>query len=180
MEDKFLAFLSDPVRENFLRIREQILTDPRYEPYSDDIDDLQELFVQEKFDELSRSFMEHFPNLLLSPRLHLLAALAERKLGRDENADIELSIYEQCLAGILSTGDGSQESPYLVLRTSDIYDVLDHLDKEFGEQSLVHRGERSFDVMRCQDGSEYWFDITESFRKLEEQEALPEDFDVSE
>ena len=124
--------------------------------------------------------MQHFPNLLLSPRLHLLAGLAERKLGNDENADTELAISRQCLAGILSTGDGSQQSPFLVLRTSDIYDVLDHLNKEPQTQSLVHRGERSFDVMRCQDDSEYWFDISEPFQKLEQSDTLPEDFLVSE
>ena len=73
-----------------------------------------------------------------------------------------------CCEGILATGDGTKEKPYLVTRTSDEYDILQYLDKQFGGQALVSDGDRNFDVMTCSDGTELWFDITDPFKKLEE------------
>lgn len=79
---------------------------------------------------------------------------------------MEYQIGQICIDCILSTGDGSKDQPYLVLRTSDEYDVLEHLDKKVKQQSLTGNGEKRFDVLECEDGSEYWFDVTDALNSL--------------
>jgi hypothetical protein len=65
-----------------------------------------------------------------------------------------------CLRAILMTGDGSEEEPYVVCAASDELDLLDELDLTAASKSLVHRGDCTFDVVRCDDGSKVWFDAS--------------------
>jgi hypothetical protein len=44
--------------------------------------------------------------------------------------------------------------------------VLEHLEKQLEVQSLVEVGERRYDLMRCSDGTELWFDIAMPFARL--------------
>jgi hypothetical protein len=105
-------------------------------------------------------------NLMLSPRAHQLLGFLHHKLGDEQRANMEMMIGIVCVEGILTTGDGSQESPYLVLRTSDEYDVLEHFEKQLQQQSLLHRDGRNFDRIECTDGTTYWFDITDAYNQL--------------
>jgi hypothetical protein len=65
-----------------------------------------------------------------------------------------------------STGNGSPDSPYLVTRISDEYDLLRRLNKVCRQQGLREKDGRRFDVLQCPDGSEVWFDVTEMFDSL--------------
>jgi len=71
--------------------------------------------------------------------------------------------------GILSTGDGTKQHPYVVTRTSDEYDVLQFLGKELESQSLLEEEDRQYDLLRCKDGSEMWFDVTDPLGRLGDQ-----------
>jgi hypothetical protein len=73
--------------------------------------------------------------------------------------------------GILATGDGSADKPYLVSRVSDEYDILRHTKKGMKGQSLRTKGDKSFDVIACQDGQELWFDITAVFGSMKKMLA---------
>jgi hypothetical protein len=169
MKDVFFDFLQNPGRESYLKIRDLVVAHPSYNAYARDLDELAKLYGEERYDEMEAQKDRALPNYLLSPRLHLLAGLAARKRGDERAAEMEFFICSMCLEGILSTGDGSEERPYLVLRTTDEYDVLQHLDKTLDMQELMHKGERSYDVMNCQDGSVLWFDITDAFATLARQ-----------
>src|SRR4051794_30704824 len=128
MRDEFLEFLREPSQVNFLAVRMMLLTHEAYQPYSDDLDRIHDLYNQQKFEEANSLCKESFPNLLLSPRAHLLLALTAQKLGKEEEAEMEYFIFERCLEGIVGTGNGTEQKPYLVLRTSDEYDLLQHLE----------------------------------------------------
>jgi len=95
----------------------------------------------------------------------MLAALC-RDSGDQKQADFAHAVGFACIDGILSTGDGSKEKPYLVLRTSDEYDVLMAEGKEFRCQSLIHDGDRTLDRMDSADGSSLFFDISDAYRAL--------------
>jgi hypothetical protein len=176
MREAFLDFVREPSKESFLRVREAVLFDPNYDGYSNDLSELDTCLQQEDFPRFQRLARNVSANLLLSPRFHLLAAVAARKQGDEKSASAEFYLCQCCVEGILSTGDGSAEQPYLVLRTSDEYDVLMHFQKQLAMQKLMHQDSRSFDVLQCQDGTEYWFDITDMFRSMERrfQGELPE------
>ena len=101
------------------------------------------------------------PNLLLSPLAHLLLSAALKEEGNEKAADLERFICFRCVDGIGLTGDGTRARPYLVLRTSDEYDMLNAQGKQFASQHLVHEGGKSYDRMVCADDSELWFDVTD-------------------
>jgi len=169
MRELFLAFLQSPSRDTYLAVRSALISGPAYDPYARDILDVVELIEQERFidaDELLRAAM---PNLLLSPRAHLCAAMIAEEAGDEERRRMEGAVAYACVQGILSTGDGTKQHPYVVTRTSDEYDVLQFLDKELGGQSLCEEGDRHYDLLRCKDGSEMWFDVTDPYGKLGDQ-----------
>jgi len=166
LRDLFLEYLREPQPERYRQLREERIRHPTYDAYSAELDDIEDLHGEEKFAEVRQRLQEAMPNLLLSPRGHLLAAMAADKLGDKDASEIEGFIYARCIEGILSTGDGSEGAPYLVTRTSDEYDVLMHTRRQLQQQRLLHRGEKSYDVLTCEDETEVWFDISDPFRTL--------------
>lgn len=64
------------------------------------------------------------------------------------------------LDSILSTGDGTREHAWSVLRISDEYDVLRSQRRVSSVQTLIVDGDRSLDRHVCDDGTEAWFDVT--------------------
>jgi Domain of unknown function (DUF4919) len=166
MRELFLEFLQEPSPERFWKLREAVISHPQYNGYSTDLDELQQFNEQGRHSEVRAKFASSIPNLLLSPRAHMLVSLSARAQEDMEDARTEGFICHRCLEGILRTGSGSEESPYHVLRTSDEYDVLFHFGKNLLEQQLVHRDDRCFDVLVCEDGAVLWFDITEMLRCL--------------
>ena len=166
MQERFLEFLSDPKRESYLVVRDLVLQSEMYEPYSDEFKTASELYDQEKWEEARQALQQSMPNLLLSPRAHHLLGFLFAKSENHQAAEMEMYIAHACLIGIESTGDGSPESPYLVLRTTDEYDLLEHLDKERKTQFLLNLGDRHLDLLQCKDGSEIHFDITAPYTQM--------------
>ena len=96
-----------------------------------------------------------------SPRAHYFAGEAHVLLGELEQAEVERLAFSACLQGILSTGDGTRQKPYLISQIPDEYDVLKLLGLTCQKQRLVQRGRRSCDVLTCQDGTSVWFNISD-------------------
>jgi hypothetical protein len=110
------------------------------------------LAVLERYDQMQ-------PAWSLSPRVHFYAALAADHLGDEATAELERFVFQACLEGILATGDGSAEAPYLITYLSDEYDVLTALGLAPRAQSLVDRRGLLCDVVKCVDGAEVWFEL---------------------
>lgn len=166
MKEELIKFIQSPDRESFLAFRGKVIASDEYNPYSDEIDQASELMEANKLEEALALLRDSMKNLMLSPRAHQFLGFLHHKLGDDEAAQMELVVGKTCLDGLLSTGNGSREEPYVVLRTSDEYDVIEYFEKQFKQQSLVHEGDRHFDHIVCTDGSEYWFDITDAYDHL--------------
>lgn len=163
MQELFTAFLQTPTLDTFSAVRSHIVAHEKYDGYSRELDEMEEAYREKQFADVRKTFGEAMPNLLLSPGAHMLLSMAHHKEGDTQGADMEKFLCFCCLDGIQLTGDGTREKPYLVLRTSDEYDLLNSLGKSFAGQALVHdeEGGKSFDLMTCDDGSELWFDITD-------------------
>jgi hypothetical protein len=101
------------------------------------------------------------PNWFLDPRVHLLASTIHSQLGDQEESEMEEALASVLLRAILETGDGSEEHPYLVMRACDEYDVVEeYFGKQVELQKLDRRGEGFFDILICEDGTVYCFDVS--------------------
>lgn len=166
MRDLFFKFLEQPDRENYLAIANALAESDHYEPYSNEFEATNSLMEGEQYEAAQKQLMGAMPNLWLSPEAHMLLGFIGHKLGEEQQSDMEMFVANACLVGITSTGDGSRKNPFVVMRTSDEYDIVRHFDKEFAGQRLIQDGDRHFDVIECKDGSEIWFDITVPYNKL--------------
>ncbi len=165
-QELFAKFIEKPGKETYLAVFKAVTEAESYNGYSMELEDVAGLVKGKKFKEAQGRLEKAMPNLLLSPRAHLWAALAAEGLREEEKAKAEREAAQKCIQGMLATGDGSPEKPYLVTRVSDEYDLLRHLNKERNVQKLRHKDGKAFDVMQCADGSEVWFDITVVFGSM--------------
>lgn len=161
MQETFVAFLSNPTLDTFRAVRDIVVNNPNYDGYTRDLQAMEDALDQKRFGDVKDAFARAQPNLLLSPAAHLLLSLTLKEEGNGKGSEMERFICFRCIEGMKLTGDGSQAKPFLVLRTSDEYDMLSALMKRLASQHLVHDGGKSFDRLVCEDGTEVWFDITE-------------------
>ncbi len=162
MDDPFLVFLRDPTAENFLAVRQEVITHADYSFYSDGLDQLTELCEQQFYEEVPDHLRTMMPNWLLTPRVHMYAAMAADARGDTDEAELERLTAYACLQGIRASGDGTHQKPYLVTHSADEDDLMEFLQWALVERDLIEEGDRILDCVRCQSGREVWFDISPS------------------
>jgi len=155
----FASFYDKPNPENFLRVRSILLAHPNFDQESRVLPRIDRLVKDAKWSHVLKAIDDSMPNLMLSPRAHLHASLAAYRLGDTERAEREGFIAVAILVGIESTGDGDEQLPYLACHGADAYDVLIYNGKQPVSQQQVRRDNQSFDVLRTDEGEEYWFDV---------------------
>lgn len=162
------TFMRDQSAEGFLKLRQAVADSAAYDPYSDN-DEAAELLEAKKFAEAETKLVSMAANQFLNPRYHRLLYRAAKGLGKDEAATLEVKFSVLCLKGILSTGDGRSEHPYLVLRVDDEYEVLSVLELRPASQGLEHRGDKYYDRIVVDNGGVLWFDVTTPHERLRKQ-----------
>ncbi len=164
---EYVEHFKEPATEKrFQMLRQSLIEYGGFAPYSQDLYQISSLFANGEFQEVIDMISKSMPNLILSPLAHKLASRAYSKLGREQESGLEKLLFAVCILGILATGDGSIQKPYLVTRVSDEYDVLLMLKKELRMQASCESNGRSLDVLMVNDGSSIHFDITDCMRKL--------------
>jgi hypothetical protein len=163
----FDAFLEEPTPQNYLAARRALVASPAYDPYAQGLAEAEELVNTRRWVDALKKIADVMPNFQLTPRIHYLAGLVAE--AQEDKAAVQRHTfaYERCLRGLLETGEGTEEKPYLVTRVEDEYDMLVHLEKAPAGQGLVSRNGKHFDVMRCTDGTEIWFDVSDAFANLQ-------------
>lgn len=162
--EKIFEFLTDPTRETFLKCREIVISDPEYDPYSDDTGNMQDLLNSGKFEEVAKYVNI---NILLSPSAHIYKYFAYKELGNEKARNIEMMIVQTLFECLEKTGDGTKNSPYIVTRISDERDLIrHHFNKQDVSQRLVKDGDQILDVLRLEDGTELYFDIKTLYHRL--------------
>lgn len=160
MQSALRAFVAQPSRENYLAAREELLAASSRTLTAAELDSLSLLADTGDISGLTDALAHLPPIAALVPRVHYFATLAAEARGDDEDLELERMLLVICLRAILMTGDGSEESPYVISAASDELDLLDELDLVAASTSLVHRGDAAFDVVRCEDGTIVWFDVS--------------------
>jgi hypothetical protein len=97
----------------------------------------------------------------LSPRFHFLVGVAAEETGDPARAAWEQQCTRACLRGLLQSGAGSPQDPYLCTYSWDSYDILRALGRRPQGQQLIQRDERWYDLLAADDGQDYWFDVTD-------------------
>lgn len=161
MRDRLQNFFEHPTAENYRCARSAILSSLEGTAGSAELVELVRLCQEGHYESAWEKSDAMMPAWALSPQVHYLAAEAAVHLKNDEDHELEAFLWQTCLQGILSTGDGSQDHPYLVTHLSDEYDVLNVLKLEVESQALVETGSGRYDTVTCCDGSEIWFEVTD-------------------
>jgi hypothetical protein len=159
MKKAFATFVAEPTGEHYLAAREAALKISRTNVSSRDFSRLTRLAESQAFADLMQAIEDLPPSAQLSPRAHYLAWMAAEQMRDDAEAELERYLFAACVRGILETGCGSAEAPYRVTHVSDEYDVLLALGRESVSQRLIERDGRAFDVLRCDDGQDLWFEL---------------------
>lgn len=157
-------FLNNPNKDTFLQLRKQILSMPDYRPYHYYELTAYQLINQQKYAEALDYMADFMANYFLNPGFHLLAAKLLSTSDDHETAQREFMYAQMFLQGILLTGDGTEDHPYLVLHIADEYNVMDYLEKKTAGQALIDHGPKLMDRHDLEDGSTLWFDVTDMMR----------------
>lgn len=162
-QETVFDFVADPTKENFLKHRELIITNPEYDPYSDDLEIMEKLYENKEFDKLNYYVTI---NVLLSPRAHFFKYFSLKQTGNAKAAESVMFICHNILSCIEKTGDGTIQNPYIVIRVSDEKDLMElHLKKKYVQQRLIQHEGKYLDVLTLEDGSELYFDISDAYKR---------------
>ncbi|MFT3786253.1 MAG: hypothetical protein QM770_08815 [Tepidisphaeraceae bacterium] len=166
MREQLTAYLSNPSPATYAALRKRVVSDPAWQPYGTDLQQLRDAIDAKQYDVALQRFQSAPVSLLLCPEAHVLASRALDAKGDALGADVERMLGSVFLAGIRGTGNGSLEKPFVVSRIEDERAVLGVLSKKTTTQMLVHTETgRHLDVWQCEDGSQVHFDITDVFPK---------------
>lgn len=164
-----LALSENPTREAYLEIYRSVVSRPDYDPYSTELNRVLELLEAEQPAAAGEELTRAMPNLILSPRAHYIASRVYEKLGDEQAAAAEKALVSVCLRGILASGEGTAENPYVVARVSDERDVASYLGREVKGSSLHMEDGRFLDALHLAGGDPLWFDITDAYQRLQSQ-----------
>jgi hypothetical protein len=165
--NKFHEFVENPTGVLYVEALAELAGSPGYSPYDDDSLRIHELITSEKFEAAQEACRDAMETLLLSPEAHMIAAFLARKLDDKELLARERLLIAACITGILDTGDGTKQHPYVVSVVSDEYSVLRALKKEMTSQCLIRDEDRFLDVIETIEKERIYFDITVPYSNLQ-------------
>lgn len=154
------AYLDAPSTEGLATLRRAVRSSPGFTGalFFDDVD---RLLAEGAYGQALTHLRGLLPGALLSPSYHSRLARAFEATGKPRDADREKRYARAAVSSIRSTGDGSLERPWSVLRLNDEYDMLRAMGKKPERQSMLRRGGRDIDRHETTDGSVYHFDATQ-------------------
>jgi hypothetical protein len=110
---------------------------------------------------------------MVEPEGHLLAMIADRALGKTDDAAFEHKVVDAWVRSLMSSGDGkSKETAFFVVDEGEEYMYLGLvLDVGLPEsQSLVEKDGHSYDLLKVKDSDgkeqEVWFNVDTSMNAM--------------
>lgn len=160
--DLVTAYLDDPGPDTLGPLRRAVRGSAGFTPDLD-LDEADRLLAEGSYAAAAAELQRSMPGAIFSPSTHLRLATALERSGHGRTAARERRVARAALRSIRSTGDGSTQHPWSVLRINDEYDMLRALGKTPVRQSLLRRGGRDIDRHETTDGGVYHFDATQLF-----------------
>ena len=157
--DAFWAFLNDDSQASLAALHTQIRSDPWFTERAPWYPRAVQLLRADRFDEVIDLVEDMMPALFLCPEAHQMAAHALRRIGEDTRADAHAAWAQIGIEAIKSTGRGTADRPWRVLRILDEYALLRERDIHPQAQRQVWIDDRCCDVHVDGHGAEYWFEV---------------------
>jgi hypothetical protein len=164
-QDLLSAYLSDPGPATLDALRRAVRSAPNFRSDLTLDRTVDPLMARGAYDEAIDALRGLMPGAIFSPGVHARLSEALSHTGHQQAADREAVLAKAAIRSILSTGDGTAERPWSVLRVSDEYDVLRSKRKKPRQQEVVEAGDRHLDHHVCDDGSSLYFDVTNLFTR---------------
>ncbi len=160
MHELFEAYLENPSRPRFRRLRQGVIRQSWYPPEPFDLIPLAEAMQESNWSAARERVEQLLPDWPTSLRVHTAAAVISEMLGDTEDAELERFVSSSLLRGVLEAGNGSLESPYPVTFWGDSAVVLAVLGLAAEGRELLETGNQRLDHITCRDGSQIAFDVT--------------------
>lgn len=157
MPDPILSYLNDPSPAQLDELRRQIRSANNFDHTLSKRSEATALLDQGQPDEALTLLMSLMPGAVLSPSTHAMLAVAHTVLADEDKAKREQFMAQLAIQSILSTGQGTEEEPWSVLRVADEYDVLSVLGREPVNQFCHRVDGKLVDRIEHPDGSATWF-----------------------
>ena len=160
MATAFAALVEKPTAANLQAVRALLAADRAYDPYSDDLAQLDKLLHEGKNHEVIALAAKSQPNLLLSPRAHRLASEAAQKIGDKALAAKEKALCHSLRGRNSRHGRRQRVAPVprcpRVRRSRPPRREIQDADRQPG---AVFRDDKKYDKVLGKDGNTYWFDV---------------------
>jgi hypothetical protein len=154
------TFLRERTLERYLAARDAMLVSRFYDSKSTVLPDLFRPLGRGLHHRVLAAGTRAMANWVLNPGIHFVMSQSFRELGDMDRAEFEAETGRALLDGLLMTGDGTPDHPYLVLRAADEYDVLASMGLRCRAHQVAYRNGRAFDALACDDGRDVWFDVS--------------------
>lgn len=170
LRDLVTAYLENQDLENLARLRGAVAGSASFDPDLELMSELGPLMEQGRHQEIVDAVTAKMPGAALNPTAHLAMSAALEALGDERAAKRESIMAKVAVSSVLATGDGSEESPWSVLRVADEYDIMRAKGVTPSGQSAQSRDGRMVDRHVTTDGGEVWFVLDEPTRPVPDQE----------
>lgn len=151
------AYALDPTPEHLAALHRAITEAPSYDPMVAIAQIVTPLVETGDHQGVIDALWARMPGIFLSPAAHMHLSQAYAALGKDADATRERKFALMAMDSIRTAGEGTEESPYPVLRVEDEYSVLDAERRRSTGQQLVPTETGACDVHTLEDGSQVWF-----------------------
>ena len=152
-------YVANPDHSTLTPLQQAVMDAANYDPLVLIETRLNPLFEASDHQGIIDLLHRQMPGLFLSPTVHAYLSQAHQELGDETGAQRERQAAQLAMQTLISSGNGSHEKPYRVLRVSDEYDVLTYLEATSTSQRTVDEDNRVFDVLTTTDGTEVWFKL---------------------
>ncbi|MDO5094093.1 MAG: DUF4919 domain-containing protein [Propionibacteriaceae bacterium] len=152
-------FVLSPSEETLTPLRAEIMAAANFDPLVHIESEVSPLIASGNYQAAVDAVWRMMPGVFLSPTAHGMLAYSYHQMGDEKAAQRERNLARLALETLTSSGAGTEEDPYRVLRVGDEYDVLRGAQRtSVAQRAMIHDGQ-GFDVHECADGSEVWFQL---------------------
>lgn len=160
------TYLDDRSPEGLRRLRAAIAGSSTFDPDFQCAAVVGHLAEEGRHEDVVRALTQRMPGAALNPSAHAVLSAAHEALGHTRAARRERLLARIAVSSILSTGDGTQERPWSVLRIADEYDVMRAKGMTPVGQSAHAIEGRLVDRHETGAGDGVWFVVEDPARTL--------------
>lgn len=157
LRDLVTGYLESQDLEHLEPLRRAVTGSATFDPDLNLLPEVGPLMEEGRHEEVVRTVTAKMPGAALNPTAHMALAAAHEALGRAAEAERESTMARVAVSSVLLTGEGTQESPWSVLRVADEYDILRAKGISPRGQSSRWVEGRLVDRHETEDGAEVWF-----------------------